>query len=65
VRRISPDDVQPGDILFYFNNAHHVAMYIGGGQIVEASSPRTGVRVTDVWNSWSASHFSFAGRPLG
>jgi len=65
VRRISTDDLQPGDILFYFNNAHHVAMYIGGGQIVEASSPRTGVRVTDVWNSWSASHFSFAGRPLG
>ncbi|MEZ5117781.1 MAG: NlpC/P60 family protein [Candidatus Nanopelagicales bacterium] len=63
VRRISTSELQPGDILFYFNGAHHVAMYIGGGQIVEASSPRTGVRVTSLWNSWSSAHFSFAGRP--
>lgn len=65
VRRISRSELRPGDILFYFNGAHHVAMYIGGGMIVEASSPRTGVRVTSAWNSWSARHFSFAGRPVG
>ena len=64
-RRVSTGDLQPGDILFYFNGAHHVAMYIGGGQLVEASSPSTGVRVTSLWNSWSARHFSFAGRPVG
>ena len=65
VRHISTNDLQPGDILFYFNNAHHVAMYIGGGMIVEAASPRLGVQVTSAWNNWSSSHFSFAGRPLG
>ena len=65
VRRISRDQLQPGDLLFYFNNAHHVAMYIGGGQMVEAASPSTGVQVTDVWNSWSSAHFSYAGRPIG
>jgi cell wall-associated NlpC family hydrolase len=60
VRRISPDELQPGDLLFFFKNgAHHASMYIGGGMIVEASSPSTGVRVTNVWNSW------WAGRPYG
>lgn len=66
VRRISPDELQPGDLLFFFENgAHHASMYIGGGMIVEASSPSTGVRVTDVWNSWNVTHFSWAGRPYG
>jgi len=66
VRRISPDELQPGDLLFFFaNGAHHASMYIGGGMIVEASSPEVGVRVTDVWNSWNVSHFSWAGRPFG
>ena len=66
VRRISPDELQPGDLLFFFKNgAHHASMYIGGGMIVEASSPSTGVRVTDVWNSWNVAHFSWAGRPVG
>ncbi len=65
MRHVSSSDLQPGDILFYFNGAHHVAMYIGGGMIVEAASPRLGVQVTRAWNNWSSSHFSFAGRPLG
>jgi len=66
VRRISPDELQPGDLLFFFEGgAHHASMYIGGGMIVEASSPQVGVRVTDVWNSWNVAHFSWAGRPYG
>lgn len=66
VRRISPDELQPGDLLFFFENgAHHASMYIGGGMIVEASSPSSGVRVTTVWNSWNVTHFSWAGRPFG
>ena len=65
VRRISTSELQPGDLLFYFNGAHHVAMYIGGGMLVEAASPSLGGQVTNAWNGWSSSHFSFAGRPLG
>ena len=66
VQRISPAELQPGDLLFFFKNgAHHASMYIGGGMIVEASSPSTGVRVTTVWNSWNVAHFSWAGRPDG
>lgn len=45
------DKLQPGDLLFWgsgSNNIHHVAMYVGDGQMIEA--PRTGlqVRITDV-----------------
>jgi cell wall-associated NlpC family hydrolase len=64
-RRISTSDLQPGDLLFYFRGAHHVSMYIGGGRIVEAASPGRGVIVSDLWNSWNRSHFSFAGRVVG
>jgi cell wall-associated NlpC family hydrolase len=65
VRRIPTSQLRPGDLLFYFNGAHHVAMYIGGGKLVEAASPEHGVWVTDLWNSWSSAHYSFAGRPAG
>ena len=33
-------DLQPGDLVFPANPGEHVAMYIGGGQIIEA--PHTG-----------------------
>lgn len=64
VQRIDVNELQPGDLLFYFEGgAHHVSMYIGGGQIIEASSPRTGVRIADLWNSWNSTYFTMAGRP--
>ncbi len=66
VRQISTSELQPGDLLFYFQGgAHHVSMYIGGGQIIEASSPSSGVRIAALWNSWNSAHFSWAGRPYG
>ncbi|WP_229073041.1 NlpC/P60 family protein [Actinoplanes sp. DH11] len=35
--RISKSDLKPGDLIFYRSNAH-VAIYIGGGQIIDAPS---------------------------
>lgn len=62
--KIDRNSIIPGDLLFYFaGSTHHVAMYIGGGQLVEAGSPKTGVHVTSAWNSWTNANFSFAGRP--
>ena len=44
-REISVGDVQPGDLLFYAsgNYINHVALYIGGGQIIHSSTERTGI----------------------
>lgn len=50
-RAVSADQMQPGDLIFYGSSRHinHVAMYIGNGQVVHASSRRTGIK-TSPWN---------------
>ncbi|MEU9517102.1 NlpC/P60 family protein [Streptomyces sp. NPDC048224] len=42
--RVSLSSARPGDLIIYFNDATHVGMYIGGGQIVHA--PRPGRSIT-------------------
>lgn len=46
--KISEDELLPGDLVFYSNGTriNHVAIYIGGGQVVHASSPKTGIRTS-------------------
>ena len=45
---ISVSDAEPGDLLFYPDDEGigHVGIYIGGGQIVHASTPATGVKIS-------------------
>lgn len=46
--KISYGDLQPGDLIFYANSGgtiNHVAIYIGGGRVVHASSPTQGIRI--------------------
>ena len=47
----SMSEIQPGDLLFYASGKtiNHVALYIGNGQIVHASTERTGIKVSR-WN---------------
>lgn len=42
---------QPGDLVFYAKNGsiNHVAIYIGNGQVIHASSPKTGIKISS-WN---------------
>ena len=48
--RIDVSEVQPGDLVFYGGkNIHHVAMYIGNGQVVHAQSAKTGIVVTSMY----------------
>lgn len=49
---VSADQMQPGDLLFYGSqkgSINHVAMYIGAGKIVHASTYKTGIKISD-WN---------------
>lgn len=50
-RQISAEEIQPGDLIFYGNGSsiNHVAMYIGDGQIVHASTQKTGIKISK-WN---------------
>ncbi len=43
-------EAKPGDLIFYAKGKtiNHVAIYIGNGQVVHASSPKTGIKISNV-----------------
>lgn len=41
--RVAIEDLQPGDLVFYGEPIHHVGLYVGNGQMIEA--PETGKNV--------------------
>ncbi len=48
--RIDVSEVQPGDLVFYGGKRiHHVAMYIGNGQVVHAQSSNTGIVISSMY----------------
>ena len=49
--RISASEAKPGDLFFYGSGSSisHVAIYIGNGQIVHASSKKTGIKISDAF----------------
>lgn len=46
---ISASELAPGDLVFYAKGGtiNHVAIYIGGGQVIHASSPKTGIKISN------------------
>ena len=44
-RKVSLSEIKFGDLVFYYSPVSHVALYIGGGKIVHAANPRSGVNV--------------------
>jgi cell wall-associated NlpC family hydrolase len=66
VAKIAYSDLRPGDLVFYGTDPddaasiYHVAMYVGGGRVVEA--PRAGVPVREAQLRLSSS-MTWAGRP--
>lgn len=48
---ISLSELKPGDLVFYGNRSgiNHVAIYVGGGQVVHASNPRTGITISGMY----------------
>jgi len=58
---VPTSDLQPGDLLFYGPGGDtHVAMYVGGGMMIEATFPGTVVRIDPVRFGTT---FAGAGRP--
>lgn len=49
LQQVPLDQLQPGDLVTYYSPVSHVAMYIGNGQIVQASTPSKPVFVTDLY----------------
>lgn len=49
--KISASEAQPGDLFFYGNgrSINHVAIYIGNGQVVHASSPKSGIKISSAY----------------
>lgn len=47
---IKVSEAKPGDLIFYAKGKtiNHVAIYIGNGQVIHASSPKTGIKISNV-----------------
>lgn len=50
-RIIDASEAKPGDLFFYSSgrSIDHVAMYIGNGQVVHASDPRSGIKISNAY----------------
>ena len=57
---VSRDNLQPGDLVFFGSPIHHVGMYAGGGNFIEAPYSGTDVRITELS---SRGDFAGASRP--
>ncbi|MGZ4734189.1 MAG: NlpC/P60 family protein [Acidimicrobiia bacterium] len=57
--KVGWDQLQPGDIVVFYSDYHHVGLYIGGGQMIHA--PQTGdvVKIAPAWRE----NFQFGVRP--
>jgi cell wall-associated NlpC family hydrolase len=58
----SMDNLAPGDLVFFVNTGGgkgitHVALYIGGGRVIHAMTPRYGVQVSNIYESYWVKHY--------
>ena len=61
-RHVNYNQLQPGDLVFFYADHHHVGIYIGGGMMVDA--PQTG-DVVKVQSVMGHGHYSGAVRVVG
>jgi cell wall-associated NlpC family hydrolase len=59
---VSLSDLQPGDLVYY-NGIGHVAMYVGGGMIIDAPTEGQPVRELAMNTAWYSSTVDGAARP--
>ncbi len=61
--KVNRDDLQVGDLVFFYNPIHHVGIYIGGGNMVHAFSEGSPVSVDSVFGGYYGSVYVGASRP--
>jgi peptidoglycan DL-endopeptidase CwlO len=49
-KRVSAADLRVGDLVFFYSDRHHVAIYVGGGWVVHAPHPGDFVRMAKISN---------------
>jgi cell wall-associated NlpC family hydrolase len=49
--RVAMTDIAPGDLLFYGEPIHHVGIYVGDGQMIEAPETGKNVRYASIYRS--------------
>jgi cell wall-associated NlpC family hydrolase len=59
---VAQSSLQPGDLLFY-NGIGHVAIYVGGGMMIDAPSAGQPVRELSMSTDWYAQTYDGAARP--
>jgi cell wall-associated NlpC family hydrolase len=60
-RHISSVDARPGDLVFFYSDKHHVAVYMGQGWVVHAPHPGEVVRMAKISNIGPVSGWSRPG----
>lgn len=63
--RVPVSKVQIGDLVIYKPGNGHVAIYIGGGKIIEAPRPGKSVQTAPFRTGWYADNFRMVVRPAG
>lgn len=65
---VSRNNLKPGDLLFFAtsggNRISHVGLYVGSGKMIHASTPSTGVIMTDINTNYYINNYVTARRIL-
>jgi lipoprotein Spr len=59
---VDRNNLQPGDLVFFYSPIHHVAIYMGNGKLLHTFG-KAGVTITD-FSGWWSSHYNTARRVL-
>ena len=42
--KVSESQLQPGDLVMFYSDMHHVGIYVGNGMVIHAGNPQSGVQ---------------------
>nr|WP_246079168.1 C40 family peptidase [Paenibacillus piri] len=62
-RFVPKNQLQPGDLVFFYSPIHHVGIYMGNGKVLHTYG-KPGVTVSDMNSGWWKTHYNTARRVL-